>query len=232
MKVILDPAYSRMYRECDEHEVATENHRQIGALLARVCRSFHRPLSALDLGCGTGRYFHCLENVERLVAVDASPHILAEARTPVLESEIRIGRIELVCGNIFELELEPRSFDFIYSIGVLGEHSPFDRFLCQRVFDFLAPGGAFFFTVVDVFSKFPRMSVKRRLAESLCPLLPYRARLRLRERLKTFYMTHWELAAVMEHSPFRTFEISRRISTSPDWFGAHFECIANKGMRQ
>ena len=54
------------YRRDDEIEVRTENHRRLAATLKRICASFREPIHVLDLGCGTGRYFHCLQNVAHL----------------------------------------------------------------------------------------------------------------------------------------------------------------------
>lgn len=227
VKNVFDPSYSKMYRESDEIEVASDNHKYICSTLATITRSFGRNISALDLGCGSGRYFHCLQDVESLTAIDISLDLLKEARNPVKKDLIKIDRIELICANIFDVEL-PRLFDFIYSIGVLGEHSPFDLYVCNKLFDLLKPGGKLFFTVVDVWSKFQFMSWKRRLAESACPVLPAVLKGIVRERLATFYMTRWELSGILRRSKFTQYELCRRVSASPYWRGAHYQCIAAK----
>jgi ubiquinone/menaquinone biosynthesis C-methylase UbiE len=54
---------SSQYRHDDEIEVTTANHHRICSTLQRICVSFPHPIKALDVGCGTGRYFHCLTNV-------------------------------------------------------------------------------------------------------------------------------------------------------------------------
>jgi len=55
------------YRSDDELEVRTENHRRLARILGDLSSSFGRGISVLDAGCGTGRYFHCVKGVERLV---------------------------------------------------------------------------------------------------------------------------------------------------------------------
>src|SRR4051812_13209243 len=79
------------YRRDDELEVTTENHCRLGRLLRRICRSFPPGIAVLDVGCGTGRYFHCLENVAHLTGVDISENMLAAARNPVRKEWITAG---------------------------------------------------------------------------------------------------------------------------------------------
>ena len=167
---------------------------------------FARGISVLDLGCGTGRYFHCLRNVDRLLGVDISVEMLRQARIPVKKELIKINRIDLVCANVVDFQL-PRQFDFIYSIGVFGEHVSWDLPTCDQTIWPLDAGGKLFFTVVDVFSKYSYMSKKRRLAETVNLMLPSAWKRRLRERLGTFYMTERELVAIFKKSKFRKYEI-------------------------
>jgi SAM-dependent methyltransferase len=227
-KIVLDPTYSARYRESDETEIASENHKRICSILADISGSFGHRISVLDLGCGTGRYFHCLQHVERLIGIDIALTMLKYACDPIKNNEIRINNIDLICGNIFDLHFNDELFDFIYSIGVLGEVAPFDLYLCNKLFSLLKPEGKLFFTVVDVFSKFEFMSLKRRIAERLCPLLPSILKEKLRERLMTFFMTDLELREILGKSKFTQYEILRHVSTSPFWRGAHYECIATK----
>ena len=227
-KIVLDQPYSAMYRESDESEIASESYKRICSIIADISRSFGYRISVLDLGCGTGRYFHCLQHVERLIGVDIALNMLKHARNPVKSDKIRANHIDLICANIFDLQISPDSFDFIYSVGILGEVAPFDFYICNKLFSLLKPGGKLFFTVVDVYSKFETMTLKRRIAERVCPLLPSVLKSKLRERLKTFYMTDRELRGILEKSKFTQYEVFRHVSTSPLWIGAHYECIATK----
>lgn len=228
VKILYDQVYSRRYRQNDQLGIHSENHKHICNILKDISSSFGHKISVLDLGCGTGRYFHCLRNVERLTGIDISPHMLEEARNPVTKEEIRIDHIDLICANIFEVDIATQSFDFIYSNGVLGEHSPFDLYICNKLFDLLKPGGKLFFTVVDISSKLQPKSLKRQVAEIVYPLLPSIWKRKLGQRWKPFYITDIELKEIMESSKFTQYKISKHLSTSPQWKGAHYECIAIK----
>jgi ubiquinone/menaquinone biosynthesis C-methylase UbiE len=98
--------YALGYRERDD-DVECPMHKDLGDILARVSDSFKHPISVLDLGCGTGRYFHCLQSTERIIGVDASPDMLAQARHPVWASKITAS-VDLICANIFELPLSSK----------------------------------------------------------------------------------------------------------------------------
>ena len=43
------------YRSDDEIEIQTQHHRHLKAILSGITSSFHKPISVLDLGCGTGK---------------------------------------------------------------------------------------------------------------------------------------------------------------------------------
>ena len=153
--------------------------------------------------------------------------MLKLARFPEKGEAVAIGRIHLICANVLEVHLTAH-FDLIYSIGVFGEVVPWDLPTCNRLFDTLKPGGKLFFTVVDVFSKYPDMSRKRRIAETVNLILPSLYRRKLRARLGTFYMTEGELIGIFKKSKFEKFQISRHVSTARLWKGAHYECLATK----
>src|ERR1700722_865570 len=83
------------YRCDDEIEVTTENHAHLRNILGAISSSFGRPISVLDAGCGTGRYFYCLKNVKCLTGIDISQEMLRIAGSPVRQEEITAGTIEL-----------------------------------------------------------------------------------------------------------------------------------------
>jgi SAM-dependent methyltransferase len=225
--IILDRNASAQYRESDETEVQTENHKHFCDRLRQISVSFGKRIAVLDLGCGTGRYFHCLKNVETLLGVDVSLEMVKQARCPVRGDAVTIGRIDLVSANILDIHLRDR-FDLIYSIGVFGEFVPCDIKICNRLHHALKPGGKLFFTAVDVFSKYSNMSMKRRVAETANLILPSLWKRRLRKRLGTYYVTEREMIGILKNSKFRQFEIHRHVSTAALWQGAHYECMATK----
>ncbi len=221
------PAYARGYRESDEQRVLGGGLGHYGERL-RALSSAPGTLAALDLGCGTGRYFHCLDGVDDLVGVDVSLDMLRESRDPVSGDRVRIGRISLICANLLEIDFPPDRFDLIYSIGVLGEHSPLTEELLNRMFGWLRGGGRLFFTVVDRDSKPRPRGLARRCVEPILPVLPRRIRGTLQHRWASFYLTELELRGLMKRSRFREFDIGRHAVSGRAWQGAHYDCLAVK----
>jgi SAM-dependent methyltransferase len=219
------------YRHDDEIEVATDNHQRLSRILRRISSSFDHPASVLDAGCGTGRYFHCLENVDFLIGLDLSPEILRAAESPVRQEEIEAREVQLVCQNVFATWYPPESFDFIYSLGMFGYGCPLTVEICERFHAWLKPAGVLFFNVVDWGSLRLRERLRKRLRHIIEPILPSRLRKSLaerRRRLPFFGMTASDLRNVMEQSSFNRFVIDRRVCRSPLWRGVLLECTACK----
>ncbi len=118
----------------------------------------------LEIGCGTGRYFHFLKDVERLVGVDISAAMLERARQNLKSIPGLEDCTHLVQTSIEAFESHEK-FDFIYSIGTLGEYCSFDVSLLHKMIGLLKPHGFLFFTIVDSDSYSPKdsMSVKSKL---------------------------------------------------------------------
>ena len=169
---LYDGPYARRYRECDDDLVDVGATRALADWLRELSARFGRPIDVLDLGCGTGRYFFALENVCRLVGIDASEAMLAEARRPPHEDLVRADSITLVRGDLLTCAFEAGEFDLVYSIGVLAEHAPLTRDLVERVRAWLKPGGRFAFTTVHPESPSVTRSAAGRLAQRLLPLTP------------------------------------------------------------
>ena len=219
------------YRRDDDLEVATANHRRLAGILESICSSFGRRISVLDAGCGTGRYFHCLKDVARLVGIDLSPEMLRAAKTPVRQQEISAEKIELVCGNIHGVSFPPRSFDFIYSLGMFGHGCPLTVELCDKFYDWLATGGELFFNTLDVRTFPVATRLRKRVRRVIWPLLPRRCRQILQTRgggLPFFGLTKRSLEATLNASPFGEFDVCRHACRSPLWRGVHLECRASK----
>jgi SAM-dependent methyltransferase len=229
---IFDQSASKQYREKDDHLVGHGSRQHYCEIVRELSGGFGKKINVLDVGCGTGRYFHCLRNVKRLMGIDISAHMLDLARDPVKSKQLDVEDIELRCGDIYSLELPDQSFDLIYSIGVVGEYSPINNVLLDKLSGLLAPKGKLFFTVVDVYSRFQlpenkQASFTRRALRKFFPLLPPFAKKSLNRALSSFYVTDRELTALLRKSQFATFNVSRFEHPS-GWQGAHLDCLAEK----
>lgn len=226
-------AVSSQYRQDDEIEVTTANHHRICATIQRICVSFPHPIKALDVGCGTGRYFHCLTNVEELTGMDISEDMLQAAETPVRQELISVKNIRRIRGNIYLSAFEPESFHFIYSLGMFGNGCPVTTELCNKFYDWLVPGGKVYFNTVD-FAGLPLWYRARRQARQLVyPMLSRRWQSVLDERESrqpSFSMNREELENLVRRTKFPTFQVASHVCESPLWTGRHLECIASKGV--
>lgn len=175
--------YAKRYRQADEEIRESELVQTFGGWLRQLSESFHREITALDLGCGTGRYFWALRNVRDLVGVDVSAAMLEQARSPVNAAAITVQHTTLVQGDFLAHAFDAGRFDLVYSIGVLAEHSPLDDHLVGRVSHWLAPGGLFAFTAVHPQSFSVARTWRRRLGEWLLPLSAGSWRAAIRSRL-------------------------------------------------
>jgi SAM-dependent methyltransferase len=225
-EALYDEAYASRYREHDETLRTSEPYRRLIAWLGHICGRFTPPIDALDLGCGTGRYFWGLSGVRQLVGIDASEAMLTRARAPIEASRIDASSIDLVRGDLLTCEFESRRFDLVYSIGVLAEHVPLDAALVARVRRWLRPGGRFAFTTVHPESPSVPQTLSRRLARRAAPVLPGAIGRALHRRLVAggrYGDERWVRTLLM---PGFTIESIERFQTEVH---LHCLCVARKG---
>ncbi len=226
------------YRRDDEIEARTENHQRLGGNLRRICRSFKHPIRVLEIGCGTGRYFHWLENTDLLVGTDISPEMLRLAEHPLHETDVTAREIRLIRSNLYETDFEPASFNFIYSLGVFGFGAELTPEMCAKFARWLVPGGCLYFDALEKHDPGPvvflKRSVKRSLKPAVLPLLPRATRERIEQRTKnavpTFNHTRDTVERLMAGAGFANFVLSSNTCHSPLWRGLHLECSAQKEL--
>jgi SAM-dependent methyltransferase len=180
---LYEAGYARRYRQHDEELTHVEAYHAFCDWLRDTCARFRKPIDVLDLGCGTGRYFAALTNVNRLVGLDASGAMLAEAANPLAAQHITAKTIQLVQGDALTEGFPAGSFDLVYSIGVLAEHTPFDDRIVSNVARWLRPGGRFAFTTVHPDSPSIPKTAGRAIGRAMLPFSIGPARRWLRRRL-------------------------------------------------
>jgi SAM-dependent methyltransferase len=218
--------YARRYRQVDDEIRHGALVTRFGEWLRAACEAFGREIVALDLGCGTGRYFWALRGVRELVGVDVSAAMLAEAQRPVDTGIVSVPSVRLIQGDFLAVELPRGTFDLVYSIGVLGEHVPFDSAIAGRVAEWLRPDGRFAFTGVhrDSFSV-PRTR-SRRIAEAALSWLPQMIATPLARRLLAggLYVDEQYIREVLGGAGFVVESLTRHESD----VHLHCLCIARK----
>ena len=217
---LYDRGYAEKYRKHDDTLSNSAPYLGFVAWLQRVCGQFRKPIDALELGCGTGRYFNALTNARSIVGIDASADMLALARTPYRAEAIAAERITLIQGDIFTHPLEEAAFDLVYSIGVLAEHAPLNSELANRVHRALRPEGRFAFSTVHPDSPSIAASLGRSVARALAPVLPGALRRPLRRRLMSggMYADETRIRELM--TPTFTIESLERFVSE-----AHLHCL-------
>ncbi len=159
---LYDGGYARRYRAHDDTLSENAPYHGFVAWLQRLCGAFAHSVDVLDLGCGTGRYFSALPCARSITGIDASAEMLEQARQPIRSDRIT-APITLIHGDLFSHPFDARSFDLVYSIGVLAEHAPLNAPLVGRVHRLLKAGGRFAFSTVHPDSP----SIPRTAARSL-----------------------------------------------------------------
>ena len=179
---LYDGAYAERYRAHDETVGFSAPYQGFVAWLQRVCAGFPHPIDALDLGCGTGRYFSALGCARTITGIDASAEMLDKARHPIGGDRVT-ARVTLIHGDLFAHPFDAGSFDLVYSIGVLAEHAPLNATLVSRVHRLLKSGGRFAFSTVHPDSPSVPRTTARTLGRVLTPLAAGGVRRWLHSRL-------------------------------------------------
>lgn len=205
-----DAGYARTYRDRDDVGRDEPSHRDLGEFVDELTSTLPHNARVLDLGCGTGRYFHCIRQPVHLVGLDLSPAMLAEAQHPTDAARL-VSSVHLVCGSLFAAPFKRQCFDLVYCLGLLGHHIPLEERILRQVHGWLKPGGLFGFTADDADS--PRAtSWRHERAQQLRRVTPRRLRPWLDSRLHEFRVRQADLERLLQASPFQESQWWRRYS--------------------
>lgn len=177
MSAVYDRPYARRYREHDDVIDTVEPYVDLVRWLRTLTSTCPRGFAALDLGCGTGRYFWALDSPGLIVGLDASSPMLHEATRPLHADRITARRVALVRGDLSSCAFAAEAFDIVYSVGVLAEHVAFDDAIVARVARWLRPRGRFAFTTVHPESPSVPRTMRRRLGRCVKIVPAVRTRL-------------------------------------------------------
>lgn len=144
---------AKAYRESwDEEAIKSIAGQTYQKHLTEICKTFNHKIDTLDLGCGTGRYFHCLKNIRRLVGIDLSEEMLAQAKNPIEKSKCDIDRIDLLTADLDGIDKifsNHFKFDFIYSIGTLALVTELNTKLLDKIYNLLKVKGKAYITTLN-----------------------------------------------------------------------------------
>lgn len=182
------------YKNTAEEYFISDKDKPMHNLSAKRLREISQTNSfenVLDIGCGTGRYFPCVYGYRKFIGVDISPEMLNFSRQKVSSLHNNgFQHVVFIESDIYEITKNiDESFDFIYSIGLIGYHIPFDREIAQMIFNLLNKNGLFLVVTVQdkLISK-----IRKKLRIILCALAlsiaqSYQVILTLRD-----HCVHWQ----------------------------------------
>jgi SAM-dependent methyltransferase len=174
--------------------------------LREACKGAKGSFAVLELGCGTGRYFYFLDNVTKLTGMDISADMLKSAKTNIEKNLPQLVPVtDFVTSGIEDFDTTSK-YDFIYSIGTLGEYCVFNKPVLDKILAFLKPGGFFFFTIVDAesFRNDEYVGLRKRIFRKILKVLPRSMRSRFDARAlviadwKDLFMTKDQVESVIK----------------------------------
>jgi SAM-dependent methyltransferase len=221
---IYNDEYAEKYYKTDRESVNKPLHRlccsELKEITSRIVKS-----RVLDIGCGTGRYFHCINDCSLLIGMDLSKSMLDMAKTPINLDVKKLDKISLICDDFMDYKKFDDIFDLVYSIGVLGEHAPLTVEILNRIFDLLDQNGIFYFTVVDIKSaKYKRIRLILKYFFKVFPFLLNQHTLKFQSN----YLNYSDLNRILLNSKFSKTNVEKIDSDSTTWKGAHFIVTCKK----
>jgi len=234
--VLFDNISSKKYFLGDIKNSNNSSRRHYAFLIEELSKKYGGKAS-LDLGCGTGRYFpNVKDNTSQLFGIDPSKNMMSFSKKRFKGPS---SNIFLINADPFVYDFRNQKFDFIYSIGVLGEYVPLNDINMVKILSLLKSGGLLFFTVVNnstrisgfessnySFSFFSYLSFIFKLVDSQS-LLSHKLRRLINKLLGSHYSDIEKIEATLNSHSDVSFNIFNH-EHKEGWSGSHFDILAIK----
>jgi SAM-dependent methyltransferase len=202
---------AKTYRQNDERDICTPASLQVISRLQSLSAQFSHKINALDVGCGTGRFFHALKNIRELTGLDISSSMLNAARQPIHAEKLDIEMIRLIWANYSASNLTQNHFDLIYSVGVFGHPAPITVEVINQFHQNLAAGGKLMFTIAnrddEKYNPLLYKSPKRKMIEAIQPMLPKSVNDYLTNRWQNYFISQDQVLALFQESQFKNYHV-------------------------
>jgi ubiquinone/menaquinone biosynthesis C-methylase UbiE len=171
--------------------------------------------SILEVGCGAGCWTQVVsEKCRKLVAIDISENMIAEAKANVAN-----GNVEFILGDFVDIDLKEK-YDKIFSVRVF-EHFDEKKKALEKIYEALNPNGTFVVitkTVPSIWNG--RAKINRLLKERSLSKIP------LAKHEESFWIIRispWALARAMRATGFREIETYPVILRPPIFSNGEYE---------
>ena len=145
--------------QIDNHE-SSESQRHFEARFDGYLDKF-KNAKVLDVGVGVGRYAQIAAKIgAKIVGVDLSSSV------DIAKINLAENDAELIQADVFNLPFEDKSFDIIYSFGVL-HHTPNPRLAFSKLLPLLKPGGIMCITLYETGSMYHTSRYARKITKKL-----------------------------------------------------------------
>lgn len=145
------------YRDYDAKRFTSHGGKLFDRMEKDILRAWLPPnkeSKILECGAGTGRFSAAVAREGyHLTATDVSEGMLEQAKNRIAEARLT-DNVNIRIGDIYNLEFDDASFDFVYSIRVLNQLCSNDdkrRAICEMA-RVVRPGGRLLFDVVNLWS--------------------------------------------------------------------------------
>jgi SAM-dependent methyltransferase len=219
--------YSDSYREHDNIVVNSTIYSHYHEILFNLTNDCNDNKSILDIGCGTGRYFSAIRNFNSLIGIDTSEFMIHHAKSPINIEQVDDEKIFLYNLNLegFISSKYSKKFDFIYSIGVYGEHVSFNFDTIHQLDIITKKGSKLFITFLKPSSI---KKGKKYFFYFLSSFLPIKWKLFILKKIKYNFLFKKDIEKIFIVSNYRILSNEEYEYYDASWGGTHYDFLVEK----